>query len=102
MGIMRVGLVALGLSVLAGAAHAGPIERACLSSAHAAGNQALCSCVQKVADITLSDADQRLAAQFFTNPDKAEQVRMQSSASANAFWQRYTIFGQQAEMACRG
>lgn len=102
MRMMRVGLIALGLGVLAGAASAGPIERACLSSSRAAGNQALCGCVQKVADITLSGADQRLAAQFFTNPDKAEQVRMQSSASANAFWQRYTVFGQQAELACQG
>jgi hypothetical protein len=88
--------------VLAGAAEAGPIEQACIASGRAGGNQSLCGCVQKVADITLNGADQRLAAQFFTNPDKAEAVRMQSSASANAFWQRYTTFGQQAEMACRG
>lgn len=99
---MRAAAGALVLMGLGGMAHAGPVETACLASARASGNQSLCGCVQKVANITLSGSDQRLVAQFFLNPDKAEQVRMQSTASANAFWGRYTQFGAQAQMACKG
>lgn len=96
------GLLALGLVFLGQGALAGPIERACLASSRAGGDRALCGCVQQVADVTLTGADQRLVAKFFADPNKAETVRMQSSASANAFWDRYTVFGQQAEMACQG
>lgn len=99
---IRVGLAALVLVGVASAVSAGPVERACVNSARAKGNSALCGCVQKVADVTLSGKDQLMVAQFFLSPDKAEEVRMQSTPSANAFWDRYTLFGEQAEMACRG
>ena len=102
MKLTVLGALVLGAVAIGGAAGAGPIERACLSSARAGGNGNLCGCIQKVADITLAGTDQRLVAQFFANPDKAEKVRMQHSATADAFWQRYTVFGQQAEMACQG
>ena len=99
---IRALLGALVLMGVAGAASAGPVERACLTSARAGGNSSLCGCIQKVADITLGGSDQLMVAQFFLNPDKAEQVRMQSTPSANAFWDRYTQFGAQAQMACKG
>lgn len=99
---MHLGPLALAMFFLGHGALAGPIERACLASNRSAADHSLCSCVQKVADITLNGADQRLVAKFFTDPDKAETVRMKSSTSANAFWERYTIFGQQAELACQG
>ncbi len=102
MRVGRMGWIALGLAMVTGAAHAGPIEQACLASNRAGAERALCSCVQKVADITLSAADQRLVARFFADPNRAEAVRVKTSASANAFWQRYTVFGQQAELACQG
>lgn len=100
----QIGGAALGLVVLmtASGASAGIVEGACMKSDRSAANRALCSCIQKVADVTLSGSDQRMVAGFFTDPNKAEKVRMQSSASANAFWDRYTVFGQQAEMACQG
>ena len=67
---LRAGLAAFGLMMLAGAAQAGPVGQACLASARASGNQSLCGCVQKVADVTLSGSDQRLVAQFVLDPDK--------------------------------
>jgi len=101
--LCAAGLLLVGLTGgLTGAAAAGPVERACLASARASGNASLCGCIQKVANVTLAGADQLMVAQFFLNPDKAETVRMQSSTSANAFWDRYTVFGQQAAMACKG
>ena len=102
MRIFFLGAVALGLMLVAETASAGPVERACLASSRAGGNSSLCGCLQKVADITLGGPDQTLVAKFFLNPDKAETVRMQSTSSANAFWDRYTVFGQQAAMACKG
>lgn len=100
----QIGGAALGLMVLmmASGASAGIVEGACMKSDRSAVNRSLCSCIQKVADVTLSGSDQRTVAGFFTDPNRAEKVRMQSSRSADAFWDRYTIFGQQAELACRG
>ena len=85
-----------------GAASAGPIQNACLQAGRQGANPALCGCIQQVADITLQGADQRRAAAFFKNPDKAQDVHMSHSPGDDAFWQRYLIFGQQAEMACSG
>ncbi len=93
---------ALSLVILPHGAQAGPIEGACLKSDRNAANRQLCSCIQKVADVTLGSGDQRLAASFFKDPDKAQQVRMSKSQRDDDFWSRYVIFGQQAAMACQG
>lgn len=79
---------------------AGPIERACLSSDRKAANRSVCACVQQVADMTLRGGDQRKAAAFFKDPDRAQKVRMSKSDNDNDFWRRYKTFGQQAEAYC--
>lgn len=78
---------------------AGPIERACLGSARAPA-PALCGCIQQVADATLTRRDQRAAARFFSDPGRAEDVRMSTRQSDNAFWARYRQFGSAAETQC--
>lgn len=93
-------LVSSGFVFGAPAAGAGTIERACLGSDRGAGNRALCSCIQSAADRTLSGGDQRAAARFFRDPDRAQQVRMSSRARDRAFWERYRAFGSYAERAC--
>ncbi len=98
--ILWAGFAALGLMGLASEAMAGPISSACLRSNRTAANNALCSCIQQVADTTLRGADQRRVASFFKNPDKAQQVRMSKSRNDDAFWERYTAFGQKAEASC--
>lgn len=100
--LIGAGFAALSLMCMAGAASAGPIESACLKSNRNAANQSLCSCIQQVADITLGGSDQRLAATFFKDPDRAQKVRMSQSDKDDAFWARYVTFGQQAQMACSG
>lgn len=89
-----------GLAYGATPASAGIIERACLNSDRAAGNRALCGCIQNAANRTLSGGDQRAAARFFRDPDRAQQVRMSSRASDRAFWERYRAFGSYAERVC--
>ncbi len=83
-------------------ASAGPIQSACLRSDRDAANRALCSCIQQVADMTLRGADQRRAAKFFADPDKANETWLSQRASDDAFWERYKAFGQTAEAYCAG
>lgn len=94
------GLAAVAAVVWAGAAQAGVIERECLLAPRAGGDAALCACVQRVADATLSPGDQRQVARFLRDPERAEQVRRRDDAGAEAFWARFTAFGAAAERDC--
>lgn len=88
------------LCVTASAAWAGPIGTACMQSNRQAANSALCGCIQAVADATLAGNDQRRAASFFKDPDKAQKVFMSQSRADDAFWERYKAFGTLAEQSC--
>ena len=92
--------IALASAAIAGCAGAGAIETACNTSDRGANKRQLCSCIQQVADSMLSRSDQRRAAGFFKNPDKAQEVRMSPSRSDNDFWARYKAFAQTAESYC--
>lgn len=81
-------------------AAAGPIDSACVRSDRNAANAQVCGCIQQVADMTLSRADQRRAARFFRDADQAQQVRMSKSDRDNAFWDRYKNFAATAEAYC--
>ena len=95
-------LAALSLTLMLSAAQAGPIERACLRSDRDAANRQICSCIQQVADMTLRDGDQRRAAAFFADPDRAHETWMSKRSSDDAFWERYKNFGATAEAYCSG
>jgi hypothetical protein len=99
--ILFVAAAAVSFAVFSGAALAGPIERACLSSDRG-GSRALCGCIQQAADMTLSGGDQRRAAKFFKDPEAAHSTWVSQSASDDAFWTRYKSFGQTAEAYCAG
>ena len=96
------GLTALSLITFGGAAMAGPVSTACNASSRQAATPSLCSCIQRVADQTLRGGDQRRVASFFRDPDKAQLVRMSKKGADDAFWERYTAFGQAAEATCQG
>ena len=97
---IRAAFGALLFAVMTSGALAGPIERACNKSDRDAANRSVCSCIQQVADQSLSSGDQRRAAGFFNNPDKAQDVRLSDSSRDDEFWARYTEFGAQAEAFC--
>lgn len=86
--------------LIAPLAVAGPIDSACARSDRGASQLAVCSCIQQVADRTLSRADQRRAAGFFRDAQQAQDVRMSKSNSDNAFWARYRNFATTAEAYC--
>ncbi|MEM6619472.1 MAG: hypothetical protein AAF631_09235 [Pseudomonadota bacterium] len=80
--------------------NAGRIERACNASDRSA-SRALCSCIQRVADQKLTRTDQRLAAQFFADPQLAQDTRQSDDTRKEAFWKRYKAFGAAATRSCR-
>lgn len=102
---MRIWIIAAGVAVLgslslASVAEAGVVERACLTSARKAASRELCGCIQQVADLTLSRSDQRLAAKFFKDPQKAQDMRQSKNGSHNDFWGKYKNFGATAAAYC--
>lgn len=78
-----------------------PIETACLKSERSRGQRALCGCIQDAANLTLSPRDQKLAATFFSDPHRAQDVRQSSRRSDSAFWERYENFSQTAQTFCQ-
>lgn len=92
---------AASLSVSPGPAAAGVVERACMASDRGA-NRALCACIQQAADMTLTGRDQRRAAGFFRDPDRAQEVFLSQRAADDAFWVRYQAFGDMAGAYCAG
>ncbi len=79
---------------------ASPVESACNRSDRAGATRAMCRCVGQVARQHLTRAEQRRAAQFFRDPQRAQDVRMSRRSGDPEFWQRYRAFGQAAESAC--
>ncbi|TQS71555.1 hypothetical protein ERN12_11045 [Rhodobacteraceae bacterium] len=95
-----IALAAISFAILgASGAYAGAMDNACMKAGRASNN-GLCSCIQKVADMTLSGGDQRRAAGFFHDPDEAQQVRQSDRPSDEDFWQRYKNFVAAAEGYC--
>ncbi|MDQ2064823.1 hypothetical protein Q9295_00415 [Xinfangfangia sp. CPCC 101601] len=81
---------------------AGPVESACVRSDRAGASRPLCGCIQQVADMVLTNSDQRRAAKFFKDPDAAHAVWVSQRAADDAFWERYKQFGTMAEAYCAG
>ena len=77
------------------------IERACLKSNRRAASKPLCDCIQRVADQMLTRSDQRMAAKFFSDPHRAQEIRQSDRASHEAFWKRYKAFGVSAGNICQ-
>jgi hypothetical protein len=84
----------------AGPAEAKRIERACNASDRRAATPALCACIQRVADQTLTNSDQRKGARFFRDPQRAQEVRKSDTAADDAFWGRWRDFGRSAAQIC--
>jgi hypothetical protein len=94
-------LLAAGLALSLGSpASAGALERACNASGQQGSNRNLCGCIQQVADLTLTGREQKLAAGFFKDPQKAQVMRQSARRRDERFWQKYTAFGESAALYC--
>lgn len=98
--LRTVAVLAVLTGALANPLFAEQIERACLKSERAGGQRALCGCIQDAANLTLTTRDQKLAASFFRNPDRAQEIRQSNRPAHEAFWERYKNFGKTAEHFC--
>jgi hypothetical protein len=96
----RLILAAAFLAASGAAVQAGPIERACLSSDRPGATRALCGCIQSVADTILDGSDQRFGVRFFRDPHMAQEIRMSDDYRHSAFWERWKLFGAEAERYC--
>lgn len=102
-GRMRILGAVLILAILGscGSRVTGEIGKACVASDRNAANPRLCSCIQQAANRHLSAGDQKLAATFFADSEKANDIKINDSPSADAFWARYRNFTNLAERSCR-
>ena len=78
----------------------GDISEACIAADRRAASPALCSCIQQVANQSLSGSDQARAATFFADPQLAQDTRQSDRASDERFWDRYRAFTDLAEQIC--
>ena len=78
----------------------GPISRACLASDRKARSRQLCGCIQAVADMSLSGRDQSLAASFYRDPQKAQDIRQSDNPIHERFWKKYREYANTSEQIC--
>ncbi len=100
--ILAAALAVIAMPLVPSIATAGPVESACLRLDRAQATRAMCRCIDSVAQRTLTRAEQRRAATFFRDPQRAQDVRMSRNSRDNEFWTRYRAFGAAAEQACAG
>ena len=79
----------------------GDISRACVEADRRAASPALCSCVQQVANQSLSGSDQARVVGFFENPQLAQDTRQSDRSGDELFWGRYRAFTDLASQICR-
>lgn len=78
----------------------GELGKACMAGGRSAANPALCNCVQRAADQSLTGAEQRRAVAFFEDPHRAQETRQSDNRGDENFWQRYRAFANRAEAMC--
>ncbi|MBR2657051.1 arginine transporter [Yoonia sp.] len=101
---MRIFLVMGAVATLAacgGGRVTGDVSKACMSAGRTAASPQLCSCVQQVANQSLSNRDQARAAAFFADPQRAQDTRQSSNPNDREFWGRYRAFTDLATQVCR-
>ena len=86
---------------LSGIASAQAIEQACLRSDRDSKSRQLCGCIQQAANLTLTAPDQKLAASFYKDPQKAQDVRQSDRWANEKFWDRYKEYAETARTFCR-
>ncbi len=100
---MRVGFAMLVVALAAGCAGggvAGKSVRPASPAGREAASRSLCSCIQGAANETLAAADQRRAATFFADPQRAHDTRFSDRPADDAFWDRYDAFVDRARSRC--
>ncbi|SFM56846.1 hypothetical protein [Shimia aestuarii] len=98
--ILAVAIAAIAIPFMPSKSDAGILSRACMRSDRKAATRPMCNCIQQVANQNLSRADQRLAASFFSDPHKAQEIRQSDTRGHEQFWSRYKEFGTVVAASC--
>ena len=98
--LLIVTIAMSGPAILPSSADAKQIERACIASDRRAANTRLCSCIQSIANQLLTKTEQKVAAGFFADPHKAQELRISDNSKDESFWKRYKQFGSVASRRC--
>ncbi|WP_435139065.1 hypothetical protein [Pseudopelagicola sp. nBUS_19] len=98
--ILAALIAAVSLSLSAGFADADELLRACNGSDRQAATKSMCNCIQMVANKSLNNSEQKLAASFFEQPHKAQEIRQSDRSNHETFWLRYKEFGTAVEDSC--
>lgn len=99
--ILMIGALATTAACGGGGRVSGDVGQACMDAGRRDASPALCSCVQQVANQSLSGRDQARAAAFFSDPQLAQDTRQSGSSSDRAFWDRYKGFSELATEICQ-
>jgi len=78
----------------------GPISKACLNSDRKARSREKCGCIQAVANDSLGNNDQRLAATFYSDPHRAQVIRQSDNSNHERFWKTYKAYSESAAAIC--
>ncbi|EBA05460.1 hypothetical protein RB2150_15261 [Rhodobacteraceae bacterium HTCC2150] len=97
MKIMQIALLAT-LVLTPQLSSAKAIKKDCLKAGR--GTLSQCSCIQSVANRTLSNSQQRKGATFFKDPQKAQDTRQSSRSADNKMWDAWKKFGNVAAEQC--
>lgn len=98
---LMIGALASAAACGGGGRVSGDIGEACIDAGRRDATPELCSCVQQVADQTLSSRDQSRAVAFFEEPQLAQDTRQSDRSSDEAFWDRYKAFSELATQICQ-
>lgn len=80
----------------------GEVGQACLVSGRSDANRALCGCIDEVARQTLTSAEQRTIAGYFTDPEALQAMKLDDRPAAERLWARYDAFVETARATCGG
>ncbi len=79
----------------------GPMSRACMASDRKARSDALCGCVQAMANRHLSASEQSRATKFWRDPQRVQDMRQSDNPRNEAFWAKWKAFGADVEQTCK-
>lgn len=78
----------------------GSIDHACRQAARPQATPKLCTCIQQVANTTLTKSERYKVSKWFLDPHKAQQTRQSDRRSDEILWTRYKDFGARAQKTC--
>ena len=78
----------------------GEVGLACLASGRSDASRALCGCIDRVAQQTLTSREQSTFASYFSDPEALQSMKLDDRPAAERLWARYDAFVDAARATC--